>query len=215
MSSILNKQVIKLNRHWQAFEVMNLADACTFLCSMSNGEHPGFVMDFEVVLDENGKQILTYVNPVSIEEWMKLPIRDCDESVGIGMDRDTGAIRYMRAPTVVICAKFDRVPETSVKWSPAAVRARDGDTCQISKRKLGPGEGNVGHDVAQSINPQRRRDFTNTVWMDKRLNTIQGTKTFAEMGWKLDKKPTAPKTRVKILTADDVEDPMQLPFVLK
>lgn len=214
MSSILDKILtIKLNKHWQAFDVMSVSEAVTFLCSESGGEKPGFAMDFETALDENGKRTLIYANPVDWETWMTLPVREGDLSIGIGPDPVTGEPRALRVPLVVICAKYDALPKKSTNWSPAAVRARDKGICQVSNRKLAPHEGNVGHNYPQSKYPKLRKDWSNTVWMDKKLNTLQGARTFEEMGWNV-KKPSAPQTRTRVLTAEDAKDPSQLPFLL-
>ena len=214
MSSILQRHVIKLNKNWQAFECLPLEKALTFLFSLQNGEHPGFAMDYETVIDDSGELTLTYAQPTPIEDWINLPIRESDERIGIGINHETGEIRYMRVPLVVICARFDRLPIKRTQWSPHAVRERDGNICQITRRKLSLNEGSIGHDIAQSVCPQRKRDWTNTIWMDRQLNTLQGTKTFIEMGWKPIKKPVAPLTRVKVLTVKDATHPSQLPFLI-
>lgn len=213
MSELLNKQiVVKLNKNWQAFETVTVAQACTFLCSMSNGEHPGFAIDYETVTDSNGVMSLVYANPVSIDEWLKLPIREQDLSIGIGFDRETNSIKRMRVPLVIIAARYKDLPTKGIRWSPAAVRERDGGVCQVSKRKLASGEGNTGHIQARSKGG--KDTFENTIYMDKRLNTLQGTKTPEEMGWKIDR-PKAPKARIKVLRAEDAKHPSQIPFLIK
>jgi hypothetical protein len=213
MSSILEKQVVvKLNKHWQAFEIFTVSEAVTFLCSESGGEKPGFAMDYETAIDENGKRTLVYANPVDWETWMTLPVREGDLSIGIGPDPVTGQPRALRMPLVVICAKYDALPKKSTNWSPSAVRARDKGICQVSNRKLAPHEGNTGHILARSKGG--KNSFENTIYMDKRLNTLQGTKTPEEMGWRLAKKPTAPKAQTRVLTAEDAKDPSQLPFLI-
>jgi len=220
MSSILDKQlVIKLNANWVAYEHLTVRDTFTFLCSEAPKRHgvpaerPGFAIDFDVEEGPDGQLSLVYANAVTLEEWMRLPVREKDLSISVGINHATGEPKRVRIPLIVICANYKDIPKKTIRWSPEAIRRRDKDTCQVSKRKLAPGEGNVGHDLAQSIHPEKRTDWSNTVWMDKRLNTLQGTRTFAEMGWKIEK-PKAPVIRAKVLTADDAAHPWQLPFLI-
>lgn len=208
-----SKEVIKLNALWQGYDIMTVRAAFTFLCSEQDGERPGFAIDYETIVDEHGNHVaLEYALPVSLEDWMKLPVREGDLSVGIGFDRETGLSRRVRVPRMVICANYDRLPEKTVRWSPAAVRERDKGVCQVTKVKLAPHEGDTGHWVAAANGG--RKTFDNTYYMRKDLNRKQGTKTPVEMGWSVSR-PKAPKARVKILRAEDACHPSQVPFLLK
>lgn len=212
-TAILNsKQVIRLNKLWQAYEVMTVREAFTFLCSQQNGEKPGFAIDYETIINANGDHELIYTNVVGMDEWMKLPVREGDEFLGIGCDRETGMPKMVRIPRIVICANYNDLPKKKATWSPAAVRERDKGICQVTKVKLAPGEGDTGHWIAKANNG--KNTFENTYFMDKRLNRLQGTKTPDEMGWNVPK-PKAPKARVRILTVDDAVHPSQKPFLLK
>lgn len=196
---------------------MTVRAAFTFLCSQAPAKpgakvvKPGYAIDFTTVTNEQGQTSLDTANTVSFEDWVKLPVREGDLSIQIGPDPVTGAPRSIRVPLVVICSNYEEVPKKRVRWSPAAVRNRDKGVCQVSKRKLAPGEGNTGHIIARSKGG--KDTFENTIYMDKKLNTIQGTKTPEEMGWNVSK-PKAPKEGVKVLTAEDAKHPSQLPFLI-
>lgn len=206
MSQLLNKQItIKLNRHWQAFEFLTGAQAVTFLCSEHHGERPGFAMDFETAVDENGNQALVYANPVAWEDWINLPVREHD----LFITTSRGRIRY---PLVVICARYDKVPERKMRWSTGNVRLRDGGVCQVTGRKLSHTEGNVGHIVARARGGLDC--FSNTIWMDRRLNTLQGTRTPEEMGWKLIREPKEPKAMARVIRKGEAPVPVQTPFLI-
>lgn len=213
MSSILDRSyVIKLNKLWQAYEVLSIGATFTFLCSEKDGVKPGFAIDYETVINDAGEHELVYTNVVSLEEWMQLPIKEGDLTIGIGVDKQTGLPRQVRVPKIVICANYGELPVKGVRWSPGAVRERDKGVCQVTKQKIAPHEGDTGHWVAAAKGG--RKTFENTYYMRRDLNRLQGTKTPDEMGWKVEK-PKAPKQRVKILRAEDAKDPSQVPFLLK
>ncbi len=107
--SILDKQiVVRLNRNWQAYELITVAEAVTFLHSESNGKKPGFAIDYETVTDSKGNITLSYAQPLSWEEWISLPVRESDLYIGVGHSEQclTGQVRV---PLVVICAHYDKV----------------------------------------------------------------------------------------------------------
>lgn len=211
--SILDKQiVVKLNANWQGFQLMTVKDALVFLCSESGGEKPGYAMDYDTTVDDAGNVVFASSPvPVSWEDWVQLPVRGCDLAIGIGPDPVTNEPRSIRAPLVVICSRYRKIPMKTARWSPDAVRRRDKDICQVSKRKLAPGEGNTGHIVARSKGGAD--SFHNTIYMDRKLNTIQGTRTPEEMGWVVPK-PKAPPTMPSILRAEDARHPSQKPFLI-
>ncbi len=206
---ILNRElVLKLNKGWNAVGFLTPAAAFTFLCSERDGDHPGFALDYEVNADGD----LVYANPVTFDVWRTLPIRHGDLSVGIGPDHVTGEPRRIRVPLVVICANYADIPVRTVHWSPNAIRVRDNDTCQATGRKLKRGEGNTAHIVARARGG--KDTFTNTVYMDKKLNTAMGTLTPEEAGIKLLRSPKAPPVGRVVHTKKDAKHPTQVHFLI-
>lgn len=195
---------MRLNRLWKAVGFDTVRQAITFLAPQAGGDDPGYAMDFKTVFDEEGNPTLEYAVPMKWEDWMKLPVREHDLSI----NTSRGPIRV---PLVVICAKYEELPVKPVRWSPAAVRKRDGNRCQVSRRLLAPHEGNTGHIVASSRGG--RDSWENTIYMDKKLNTQQGSRSIAEMNWTLAKKPVAPKPRPITFSPEDARHPAQIPFL--
>jgi 5-methylcytosine-specific restriction endonuclease McrA len=81
----------------------------------------------------------------------------------------------------------------------------------VSGRKLAKGEGNAGHIVARAKGG--KRTWENLVYMDSRLNTLQGTKLPEEMGWNLLTTPRAPKPIPASFHITEPKSPDQQPFV--
>ncbi len=171
MSDILNKSIVLvLNRHWQAIDVKTPAEAFSMLAN-------GSATALDIVANES-------MQPVPFSEWMKLPVREGDNSVGTVR----GGIRV---PTVIVLARFDKVPKRRPKFCARAIWERDGGICQYTGRKLRPTEGNIDHVV-----PRSRGGLTtweNCVLADKRINSKKGSRLPEEMGLRLLRPPKAPR----------------------
>ena len=171
MSNILNKNtVLVLNRNWQAINITSPAMA---FCQMST--------DVATGLDILGQD---HMLPTRWSDWLELPLRDGDETIGTSSGR-------IRVPTVVVLAKFSRVPMKRPKFTVRNLWERDGGRCQYTGRDLAPGEGNIDH-----VMPRSRGGATsweNCVIADRRVNTRKADKTPAEAGLKLLKRPFAPR----------------------
>jgi hypothetical protein len=186
--NILAQPVLILNRHWQPHDESTVETIVKDMLSI--GKHGGpskYAMHVELELDPEGQfeyggfrfNLGSGTRPCTWDEWIALEVRrDHHADLAIHSKSFT-----MRAPAVAICSQYDKMPLKGLRWSAGNVRLR---------RKLAKHEGNVGHDEPQSKVPQRRQDWTNTYWIDKNLNQIQGNRTFAEMGWKPIRKAKAP-----------------------
>lgn len=201
--------VIKLNRHWQIFEILSAKEAVVFLSTESKGQPNGYAMDFESVQDENGKWRLVHAASVVWDDWINLPVSAADVEANRFITTGRGRIRL---PKVVICARYDKVPTRNPRWSVGNVWKRDGGVCQITKKKLTRGQGNIGHNRARALGGENT--FENTIVMDAQLNTIQGTKTFAEMGWTLARTPKTPPSMPVVYRKADAPLPEQTPFFI-
>lgn len=211
MSDILNKQVcLTLNRLHQAFEMRTIRKAIEDITSLSprTGQPPFLFVDIIYAQREDGTyemdNPISY-RPVSVDEWMTLPVRPCDFAINCGRCE-------LRAPTVIIATSFDRLKEVKPQFSADAVRKREGGCCAITGRELAPGEGDLGHDVAKSRGG--RRSWTNIAHIDKTLNRQMGTKSFEEMGWgHVRKKMVEPKARKVLMTVKDAQHESHLLFL--
>jgi 5-methylcytosine-specific restriction endonuclease McrA len=171
MSDVLQKTtVLVLNRHWQAVGVKTPMDAFGM---MSAGN--------ATALDMKGTEEL---RPVSWEEWLRLPVREGDNSIGTVHGR-------VRVPTVLVLARFDRVPKRRPKFCAKAIWERDGGVCQYTGRKLRPGEGNIDHVVP--VSRGGGSTWENCVLADRKVNSRKGSKLPEEAGLSLLRKPFVPK----------------------
>lgn len=162
------------------------------------------MLAMDIEMDEQGKVI--HAIPTKWEDWLRLPVRGSD----LILTCKTG---QFRCPLVLICPAYAKIPTRGPNFSSEAIRRRDHDTCQVSGRKLAKGQGNLGHIVARAKGG--KKTFDNIVYMDKDLNTLQGTRTPAEMGWALLKAPEAPKPVPATFIADENRHAHQKPFITR
>lgn len=200
--SILNKPIVLvLNRNWMRISYITPKEAIIRLCG-DNGDGNPPLLAMSIEMDENGN--LIEGTPTRWEDWVKLPVREQD----IGICTKGGAVR---CPTVVITPSYDKMPRKTPAFSPEAVKRRDRGICQVSGRKLKDGEGNLGHIRARAKGGPRT--WGNIVYMDRKLNTMQGTRTPEEMGWKLLKEPKEPAPLPVAALVSEVRHPTHKPFV--
>jgi len=169
-SVLAKNSVLVLNRNWQAINVITPADA---FCQMMTDTATG--------LDILGAD---WMVPTKWDDWLKLSIRDEDECVGT-------AGGQIRIPTVIVLARFDRVPMKRPKFNTRNLWLRDEGRCQYTGKELKPGEGNIDHIMPRS----RGGDTTweNCVLADRRVNSRKADRTPEEAGLKLLRQPIVPR----------------------
>ncbi len=170
MSPIHKTTVLVLNRCWQAIHVKTPAEAFSMMAS-------GTATALDIADDG-------HLSPVHWEQWLSLPVRPTDSSIG--------TVRgHVRVPTVIVLARYDKVPRRKPAFSARSIWARDGGVCQYTGRKLKPGEGNIDHVIPRSRGGSN--SWNNCVLADKRVNSRKGDKLPHEAGLKLIREPTEPK----------------------
>ncbi len=194
--------VLVLNSIWQPVGWSTPADVICPLCTKPGEEPRNFVID--VITDPKTGQIIDTPR-YTWEDWVQLPL----EPRHLPILTRSGAIR---CPTLVTMTGYSQMPLQGKTFSPRAIRERDGDTCQVSGRKLKPGEGNMGHLIAKAKGG--KRTFDNIVYMDKHLNLLQGTRTVEEMGWSLIKPAVPPKPFPACASIKEAKLPEHSPFLL-
>jgi 5-methylcytosine-specific restriction endonuclease McrA len=168
---MLNKTlVLVLNRHWQAIDVKTPIEA-----------FPMLVTGAATALDMKAGEEM---RPVTWEEWMTLPVREGDYAIGTVH----GGIRV---PSVIVLARFDKVPKRRPKFCAKAIWERDGGVCQYTGRKLRPSEGNIDHIIPRSRGG--KTSWENCVLADKKVNSKKGSRLPEEIGLRLLRPPKAPK----------------------
>jgi 5-methylcytosine-specific restriction endonuclease McrA len=171
MNDNLNKTtVLVLNKCWQAIDVKTPAQA---FCMMAG--------DSATALDiaEDGT-----MTPTRWADWLLLPVRERDNATGT-------ARGLIRTPTVLVLARFAKVPKRRPKFGARAIWVRDGGVCQYSGRNLKPSEGNIDHIVPRSRGGPST--FENCVLAHKEINSRKADKLPAEAGLRLIRQPVAPK----------------------
>lgn len=163
--------VLVLNRAWQAINVRTVGLAV-------QGIMAGAATALDV--DTEGGSM----RPVRWKEWLTLPVRPGDRALG--------TVRGpLRAPTVIVCARYDKVPLRRPTFSVRAVRQRDENRCQYTGRLLGPGEGSFDHVLPLSRGGANT--FENVVWSDRSVNNRKADRTPEEAGLQLRSKPVTPR----------------------
>jgi len=171
MHSVLEKNVVLvLNRNWQAVNTTTPAHA---FCQMSAGNAMGLDMD-------EGQRMC----PVAWEDWVKLPVRSSDWSIGVVRGD-------LRVPRVILAIRYDKMPMRHPKFSYQAIRERDGGRCQYTGKRLARDEGNIDHVVPRSKGG--KTSWSNCVLSCKRVNNRKGDRTPTEAGLHLLKNPEPPR----------------------
>ncbi len=165
--NVLQESVLVLNRNWQAIDV---TDVETAFCNITRGVCTGIDTDV--------------MRPVTLEEWLALPILDHHKSIGTVHGR-------VRVPTVIAAVLYAKMPKRRPKLCAQTVRERDGNKCQYTGRVLKPHEGNLDHVLPRSRGGKDA--WENLVWSAKDVNQAKADKTPEEAGLKLLKKPKAPQ----------------------
>jgi hypothetical protein len=203
-ASLLDKPIVlKLNANWERIGWTTPRKAFVDLCGGAYGGTPP-ALALSVAIDENGE--LVEAIPMKWEEWMKLPVRECD----LGISTRSGAVRV---PTVLIAPNYQKMPLIKPRLTKRAILERDGYRCQYTNEKLPPSQLNIDHVVPR--NRGGKDTWGNLVASRKDLNSKKGNKLNEEIGYSLVRKPTEPKAVPKSYTINEARHPTQLPFITK
>src|SRR6201987_205569 len=171
MNEVLYKStVLVLNRNWQAIDVKTPAQA---FCMMANGN--------ATALDIQGTGDMC---PVRWNEWLELEPREQDTAV-----RTVRGL--VRVPTVLVLARYNKVPKRRPKLSAKGIWERDGGPYQYTGKKLAPHAVNI-----EDVVPRSRGGLTsweNCVLADKRINSLKGNRLPEDVGLQLKKRPQTPR----------------------
>jgi 5-methylcytosine-specific restriction endonuclease McrA len=176
--------VLKLNKSWQAVQVAVVQDVIVDLVS-------GTVqaLDINYSIRDDGTPDTSqyeYVNPVSWDEWMQLPIRPWDMVIH-------SAKMAIRVPTVVITQKYNKMPTKKYKGKPTreALFYRDGGVDIYTGKSLNFEDSTIDHIIPKYHGG--KDVFENTGLTTKKINNRKGCKLNSEVGLTPLFSPTAPK----------------------
>ena len=167
--SVLDEQVLKLNKGWQPIDTCSVEAAFGHIAAETArfvGENPDDPTNVYTLHD--------------FESWCKLPIREGDLVVG-------DYLRRIRVPEIIVCSTQVNVTREKVTYSKRNLVKRDGGCCQYCGKSLRPKEQTVEHVV-----PRRRggvSSWTNCVLACLDCNARKKDKAPEEVGMKLIVRP--------------------------
>jgi 5-methylcytosine-specific restriction endonuclease McrA len=180
-STLHHSTVLVLNKGWQAIDTRTPAQA---FCMMAG--------DSATALDISDDGTM---QPTRWADWLLLPVRERD--VGCGTARG-----LVRVPTVIVLARFAKVPKHRPRFSLRNVWERDGGVCQYTGRRLKPSEGNIDHIVPRSRGGAT--SWENCVLAHREVNSRKADRTPEEAGLKLLRAPSVPREVPLIMTVRNV-----------
>ena len=185
--SVLDTNVLVLNRFFMAIRVVNVRRAYTLLyrdCA-------------EVIGNENG-QYVSY----DFESWCELSrLTSVDKQPGEEYIRAVGF--ELQVPRIVRLSRFDRMPLQTVRFNRKNLFARDNHQCQYCGRNEPTHKLSLDHVVPRSHGGPTT--WENIVCCCLRCNSRKGGRTPKQARMKLLSRPMKP--RFNPLLAQSIEDP--------
>ena len=170
---MLDRQVLVLNRLWQAINVCTVRRAFTLLCQghaqvvHADGQNNFFTHDFESWRDfSTGEPDEEMVNTISFK---------------------------IRVPRVIVLLLFDRMPRKEVKFTRHNIFERDKNMCQYCGRVFDKRDLNLDHVIPRDKGGATT--WENIVCSCIPCNTRKGNRLAHQVGMQLIKKPVRPKWR--------------------
>lgn len=167
---MLERNVLVLNRLWQAVNVCSARRAFMLLCS---GQA-------QVVHEENS-HFLTH----DFESWRDFSNREPSEEMV-----STVSLK-IRIPRVIVLLLFDRMPRKEVKFTRHNIYERDKNTCQYCGKIFDRKDLNLDHVIPRDRGGQTH--WENIVCSCIRCNTKKANRLAHEVGMRLIRKPERPK----------------------
>ncbi|MDA7916148.1 HNH endonuclease [Verrucomicrobia bacterium] len=173
MTSLINSQVLVLNRLWQAVNICSAKRALTLL----------FQGQAQVVFGDQDGVFQTFNFP----EWS-------DFSSDNPGDRSIASVSLrLRIPQVILLIGYDRFPKKEVKFTRHNLFTRDKNTCQYCDKGFDRQDLNLDHVIPRDRGGPT--NWENIVCSCIKCNTIKRNRTPREAGMKLRRKPCKPKWR--------------------
>ena len=169
----LNRQVLVLNRLWQAVNITTVRRAFTLLCQ-------GHA---QIVATDGNNNYSTH----DFESWRDFSARQPEPE----MVR-TVSLRVC-IPRVIVLLIFDRSPKKEIKFTRHNIFERDKNTCQYCAKTFDRKELNLDHVIPRDRGGQAT--WENIVCSCIPCNTRKANRLPHEAGMRLIKKPERPKWR--------------------
>lgn len=170
---MLDRQVLVLNRLWQAVNVCTVRRAFTLLCQ-------GHA---QVVAADGANNFFTH----DFGSWRDLSEREPEPEM-------VHTISFkIRVPRVIVLLLFDRLPKKEVKFTRHNVFERDKNMCQYCGQVFDRKDLNLDHVIPRERGGQTT--WENIVCSCIPCNTRKGNKLAHQAGMHLIRKPDRPKWR--------------------
>jgi 5-methylcytosine-specific restriction endonuclease McrA len=163
--SVLNTNVLVLNRHYQPVHVTSVKRAFTLL--------------YQGVAKAIDQQYRLY----EFVDWAALSAANEDSIATVN--------RRIRVPRVVVLSAYEHLPKGRVRFSRLNIYARDLDTCQYCGRQLARIDLNLDHVVPRSQGG--KTTWENVVCSCVPCNLKKGGRTPEQAGMILRRPPSRPR----------------------
>lgn len=185
--SVLDTNVLVLNRFYMAIRVINVRRTFTLL----------YRQCAEVISHEDD-QYLSY----DFDSWCELSqLTSLEKQPGEDYIRAVGF--ELRVPRIVRLTRFDRMPVQTVRFNRKNLFARDEHTCQYCGRSEPTNKLSLDHVIPRSHGGPTT--WENIVCCCLRCNSRKGGRTPQQARMQLLTRPTKP--RFNPLLAQSIEDP--------
>lgn len=170
---MLDRQVLVLNRLWQAVNICSVRRAFALLCQ-------GHA---QVVRADAQNNFFTH----DFESWRDLSAREPEDEM-------VHSIAFkIRIPRIIVLALFDRMPQNEVKFTRHNIFERDRYTCQYCGNRFDRRDLNLDHVLPRDRGGQTT--WENIVCSCIPCNTRKANRLPHEVNMHLIRKPKKPKWR--------------------
>ena len=173
---MLDRQVLVLNRLWQAINVCTVRRAFTLVCQ-------GHAHVVSTDSSEGRSNFRTH----DFESWRDFSSREPEEEM-------VHTISFkIRVPRIIVLMIFDRLPKKEVKFTRHNIFERDKNTCQYCGKVFDKRDLNLDHVIPRDKGGQTT--WENIVCSCIPCNTRKGNRLPHQTGMHLIRKPVRPKWR--------------------
>lgn len=168
MLATMNRQVLVLNKSWQAIHVSSLSHAISKVW-----------LGHAKIVDPEDYQMYEW------EDWASLKPNDNDYVI-------RGGRIQIKAPEVIVLTSFDRLVNAGVTFNRRNVYIRDKQTCQYCSKKLASEDITIDHVIPRS-RPEGKTAWDNCVVACVSCNSKKADRTPEQAGMILLSIPKKPK----------------------
>jgi 5-methylcytosine-specific restriction endonuclease McrA len=190
-----SRQVLVLNRNWQAVSIVGVRRAFNLL-----------FRDHARIINPDSAEH----SPYDIGEWIDYSMRHPPKDDGDALHTVRLALRI---PYVLILSDYDHLPMREVHLSREGILARDEYVCQYCGKKFSEQELTIDHVIPRERGG--RNTWENLVTACRQCNSLKANRLPHEAGMKLTRKPRRPPRMPFAATAiiDAAMIPQWRPFL--